>query len=214
MRRKSDWEIFKAIAKKFSEVAPEILGVETDVVACRSCTTRPARSRRLDVKDWKKGECDLIPGKTAPTISRSSATIRNLYDRFTALGPLMDKLGNGGKGISWNTKDEVEHLSDLNGVHRRGPTKGMAKIETDIDACEVILMLAPETNGEVAVKAWEALEKATGREHAHLAEGEARERSASATSRRNRARSSRRPPGRASRARRSATTPATPTCTS
>ncbi len=30
-------------------------------------------------------------------------------------------------------------------------------------------MLAPETNGEVAVKAWEALSKITGREHAHLA---------------------------------------------
>src|SRR3546814_11620744 len=30
-------------------------------------------------------------------------------------------------------------------------------------------MLAPETNGEVAVKAWEALSKFTGREHAHLA---------------------------------------------
>ena len=46
----------------------------------------------------------------------------------------------------------------------------MAKIETAIDAAEVILMLAPETNGEVAVKAWEALGKATGRGHAHLAE--------------------------------------------
>ncbi len=46
----------------------------------------------------------------------------------------------------------------------------MAKIETAIDAAEVILMLAPETNGEVAVKAWNALSKATGREHAHLAE--------------------------------------------
>jgi nitrate reductase alpha subunit len=30
-------------------------------------------------------------------------------------------------------------------------------------------MLAPETNGEVAVKAWEALSQITGREHAHLA---------------------------------------------
>jgi nitrate reductase alpha subunit len=46
-------------------------------------------------------------------------------------------------------------------------------METAIDACEVVLMLAPETNGEVAVKAWHALEKATGRKHAHLAEGEA-----------------------------------------
>jgi nitrate reductase alpha subunit len=28
----------------------------------------------------------------------------NVYKRFTALGPLMDKLGNGGKGIGWNTR--------------------------------------------------------------------------------------------------------------
>jgi nitrate reductase / nitrite oxidoreductase, alpha subunit len=33
----------------------------------------------------------------------------------------------------------------------------------------VLLYLAPETNGEVAVKAWEALGKVTGRDHAHLA---------------------------------------------
>jgi nitrate reductase alpha subunit len=45
----------------------------------------------------------------------------------------------------------------------------LPKIDTDIDACEVILSLAPETNGEVAVKAWEALSEFTGREHAHLA---------------------------------------------
>ena len=30
-------------------------------------------------------------------------------------------------------------------------------------------MLAPETNGHVAVKAWEALGKQTGRDHTHLA---------------------------------------------
>jgi nitrate reductase / nitrite oxidoreductase, alpha subunit len=45
----------------------------------------------------------------------------------------------------------------------------MPRIETDIDAAEVVMMLAPETNGQVAVKAWQALSKATGREHAHLA---------------------------------------------
>ncbi|MCK1978116.1 molybdopterin-dependent oxidoreductase, partial [Jeotgalicoccus huakuii] len=29
---RSDWDIFKGIAKKFSEVAPEVLGVEKDIV--------------------------------------------------------------------------------------------------------------------------------------------------------------------------------------
>jgi nitrate reductase alpha subunit len=83
----------------------------------------------------------------------------------------MEKLGTGGKGITWDTKDEVHHLRDLNDpVLEDGPTKGMARIETAIDAAEVVLMLAPETNGEVAVKAWSALGKATGRDHTHLAE--------------------------------------------
>ena len=58
----------------------------------------------------------------------------------------------------------------------------------------MILSLAPETNGEVAVKAWQALSKITGRDHAHLARrARGRQASASATCRRSRARSSRRP---------------------
>ena len=157
----------------------------------------------FDVKDWKKGECDSIPGKTAPQIAVVERDYPNVYKRFTALGPLMDKLGNGGKGIGWNTRARGERLGELNGiVTRRGRRPGMPRIETDIDACEVILNLAPETNGEVAVKAWEALGKKTGRDHTHLASGCAKtRRSASATSRRSRARSSPRRPGAASRAR-------------
>ena len=92
------------------------------------------------------------------------------YKKFTALGPLMTKIGNGGKGIAWNTEDEVKQLAELNyTVTEDGVAKGLPKIESAIDACEVILMLAPETNGQVAVKAWEALSKITGRDHTHLA---------------------------------------------
>ncbi len=166
---KSDWEIFKAIAKKFQEVAPEILGKEMDVVAVPLLHDTAGELAQPDVLDWKKGECDLIPGKTAPNFVAVERDYPALYDRFVAVGPLLDKLGNGGKGIGWDTKHEVQHLRDLNGVWTEGPAKGCAKIVTDIDATEVILMLAPETNGEVAVKAWEALSEYTGREHAHLA---------------------------------------------
>jgi len=167
---KSDWEIFKAIAKKFSEVAPEVLGVEDDVVSLPMQHDSPGELAQPFVADWKAGECELIPGQTAPNYIAVERDYPNLYKRFSALGPLMEKVGNGGKGIAWDTKVEVHHLQDLNGrVTDEGVTKGMAKIDTAIDACEVILMLAPETNGEVAVKAWNALEKITGREHAHLA---------------------------------------------
>ena len=166
---KSDWEIFKAIAKKFQQVAPEILGKETDIVALPILHDTPAEIAQPEVKDWKKGECDLIPGKTAPAFVAVERDYPALYDRFVALGPLMENVGNGGKGITWNTGEEVDHLRALNGVWEDGPAKGCAKIVSDIDASEVVLMLAPETNGEVAVKAWEALSKATGRDHTHLA---------------------------------------------
>ncbi len=167
---KTDWEIFKGLAKTLSELAPGYLGVETDVVQLPMQHDSAGEITQPFVKDWKKGECDLIPGKTAPAYIAVERDYPNLYARFTALGPLMDKVGNGGKGIAWDTKTEVHHLKALNGVQTEGVTKGMARIETAIDACEVVLMLAPETNGEVAVKAWHALEKITGREHAHLAE--------------------------------------------
>ncbi|MFW3298529.1 molybdopterin-dependent oxidoreductase, partial [Enterobacter quasiroggenkampii] len=97
---KTDWEIYKGIAKTFSKLCVGHLGVETDLV------TQPIQhdsaaemAQPFDVKDWKKGECDLIPGKTAPHLIPVERDYPNTYARFTSLGPLMDKLGNGGKGI-------------------------------------------------------------------------------------------------------------------
>jgi len=147
-----------------------VLGVEKDVVLVPILHDTPGEiAQAFDVKDWKLGEVDAIPGRTMPAVAVVERDYPNLYRRFTALGPLLDKLGNGGKGISWNTEHEVDLLARLNGTVADGPTKGRPRIDTDIDATEVILSLAPETNGEVAVKAWAALSKATGRDHTHLA---------------------------------------------
>jgi nitrate reductase alpha subunit len=168
---RSDWEIFKGIARKFSDVCVGHLGVEKDLVLTPTQHDTPTElAQPFDVRDWMKGECDLVPGKTAPQMTVVERDYPNTYRRFTALGPLMKNVGNGGKGIAWNTQDEVKALADLNGaVTDDGPTQGLPKIDTDIDAAEVILMLAPETNGHVAVKAWEALGRITGVDHRHLA---------------------------------------------
>jgi nitrate reductase / nitrite oxidoreductase, alpha subunit len=168
---KSDWEIYKGFAKKFSELAPGHLGVEKDLVLVPTLHDTPGElAQALEVKDWKRGQCEPVPGKTMPTMVVVERDYPNLYKRFTALGPLMSKVGNGGKGITWNTEHEVKLLGSLNRVVTEpGPTQGLPRIESDIDAAEVILSLAPETNGEVAVKAWEALSKMTGRNHQHLA---------------------------------------------
>ena len=168
---RSDWEIYKGIARKFSEVCVGHLGVEKDLVLAPLMHDAPAElGQALDVKDWKKGQCDLVPGKTGPTMTVVERDYPNTYRKFTSLGPLMTKVGNGGKGIAWNTEHEVKALGDLNRlVTEEGVSKGLPRIESDIDACETILMLAPETNGEVAVKAWGALQKSVGLELQHLA---------------------------------------------
>ncbi|MCX4025308.1 nitrate reductase subunit alpha [Endozoicomonas sp. SM1973] len=169
---RSDWDIYKGIAKVFSQVAEGELGVEKDIVTVPMLHDTPGElSQPFEVKDWKKGECDLIPGKTAPNMMVVERDYPNTYKKFTSLGPLLEKTGNGGKGISWNTDEEVELLRQLNySVNEEGVSKGQPQINTAVDAAEVILSLAPETNGNVAVKAWDALGQFTGRNHKHLAE--------------------------------------------
>jgi nitrate reductase alpha subunit len=168
---RTDWAIFRGIAERFSALAHGHLGVEKDVVLTPLMHDSPAELGQTHIaRDWRRGECAAVPGRTMPNVSVIARDYPNTHARFTALGPLMDTLGNNGKGLAWKTADEVAFLRSLNGTaHVPGIDQPLARIESDVDACEVIMHLAPETNGHVAVKAWQALGKATGREHTHLA---------------------------------------------
>lgn len=168
---KTDWEIYKGIAKKFSELTHGHLGVETDIVTLPMQHDSPAElAQPFGGTDWKTAGERPIPGINCPHIKVVERDYPNTYAKYTSLGVLMDKLGNGSKGITWDTNEEVRHLADLNyTVTDDVISKGRPRIESAVDAAETILMLAPETNGHVAVKAWADLSKTTGRDHTHLA---------------------------------------------
>ena len=168
---RSDWEIYKGIAKKFSELAGGYIGTRKDLVLTPLMHDTPGElGQPFDPRDWKKGECEPVPGKTMPAMTVVERNYGDVYKKFTSIGPLLEKIGNGGKGIGWQTGHEVQELRHLNHVVTdEGVSKGQPKLDTAIDAAEMILTLAPETNGHVAVKAWEALSKITGRDHTHLA---------------------------------------------
>ena len=170
---RTDWEIYKGIAAKFTEIGGEYLGTRQDVVLQPLMHDTPGElGQAFEPKDWKQGECDLIPGKTAPNFIVVERNYRDIYKKFTSIGPLLDKLGNGGKGINWNTEHEVQEIAGITKiVTESGVSQGRPRLDTAIDACEMILTFAPETNGHVSVKAWEALGKITGRDHTHLARG-------------------------------------------
>lgn len=170
---KSDWQIFRKLSKCFSELAEKHLGVRKDVVALPMQHDSPMEiAQAFGVQDWKKGDCEPVPGKTLPILKVVERDYPNTYKKFNALGPLMVKAGNNIKGVDWNTELEYEQLKELNGViHEEGITKGMPSLEDDIHACEAVLQMAPETNGEVAHKSWHAQSKKTGIDHSHLYAG-------------------------------------------
>ena len=174
---RTDWEIFKGIAKKFSEISEGMLGVEQDFVTVPMLHDSVGElAQPFGEDDWKTAGQAPVPGKNAPTMIVVERDYPNTYKKFTSLGPLLEKLGNGGKGVFWNTAEEVEFLGKLNHrVTESGVSEGRPRIESAIDAAEIILTLAPETNGHVAVKAWDALSRFTGRTHAHLVVGKAHE---------------------------------------
>ena len=206
----------QGLREEVQRAGPGHLGVEKEVVLTPLMHDSPAELAQpfgVSGLEARRVRTDSRQDRAADRGGRA-----RLPERVQALhgaGPADEQGRQRRQGHRLEHPDEVEQLGQLNGqVTDAGVTQGMPKIDTDIDACEVMLQLAPETNGHVAVKAWEALSKPPAAStRTWRCTGRTR-RSASATCRRSRARSSRRPPGAAWRARRSRTTPATPTCTS
>jgi nitrate reductase alpha subunit len=171
---RTDWAIFRELANAFQRLAPGQLGVEEDVVLTPTLKDTPSElSQPYGGQDWKHGGPPGVPGRTMPAITVVTRDYPSTYDRFVSVGPLLEERGNGTKGMVWNTQAEVEHLRTVN-----LPDQGAGnrpRMRSDLDAIETVLSLAPETNGQVALKAWQALSEVTGRDHMHLIERRAGE---------------------------------------
>jgi nitrate reductase alpha subunit len=166
---RTNWEQFKAIAKKFSELAAIHLGEMKDLVATPLMHDSPGEIAQPEVMDWKKGEIDPIPGKTLPNLVVVNRDYPNTYKMMTALGPLVEKVGIGSKGVAWTSDEEYRILKEKLGmVSEKGVSHGMPSLETGKQVAETILALAPETNGATAVKSWKKLEEKTGLTLRHL----------------------------------------------
>src|SRR5690606_749304 len=64
----SDWQVFRALAEKFSQMAPAHFPAPVpDVVATPLAHDTAAEIAQPAIHDWSKGEIDAIPGKTMPT---------------------------------------------------------------------------------------------------------------------------------------------------
>jgi nitrate reductase / nitrite oxidoreductase, alpha subunit len=167
---KSDWKIFSQIAKKVSELAgkhfPEPV---TDIIAAPLMHDTPGEIAQRQVKDWKLGECEAIPGKTMPNFPVVERDYVNLYNRFMSLGPNIGHLH--AHGVSWEADDVHDKLREELPTRSWNGTRHI-DLEDERIVADVIMAFAPETNGELAYRAYQNLEKRVGKPLAQISAGD------------------------------------------
>ncbi len=168
---KNDWDTFQVIAQAMSPMGEKHLGVRKDLVAAPLLHDTPEAmaTPHGEVKDWKYGECEPIPGKTMPKLVVVERDYGALAAKMSALGPLMEKLGTTTKAVTCDVTAEVEYLRRRNGVIRGGVADNRPWLLSDMNAAEAIMALAGTTNGHLATQGFRHLEKRTGTELADLA---------------------------------------------
>ncbi|QDO88710.1 nitrate reductase subunit alpha [Ornithinimicrobium ciconiae] len=161
---KNDWDAWKEVAKRFSELAVDHLGTRKDVVAKPLWHDTPEAMATVHgvVKDWKTGEVEPVPGKTMPVLVEVERDYTQIYAKMTAIGPLLEKVGMVTKGVKYDPTDFVERLRVVNGTVRGGVADGQPRLETDVHVAEAIMHLSGTTNGHLATQGFRDLEKRTG----------------------------------------------------
>ena len=167
---KSDWDAFNGIAERFSELAEKHLGTRTDIVAAPLLHDSPDELAQPGgrVLDWRAGECEPLPGRTMPKLVAVERDFPAVHARMNALGPLVEQVGIGAKGIAWKPEQEVEELGRRNGIVRSGRARGRPSLARDVDVCEAILALSGTTNGRLATESFRTLEARVGRPLAQI----------------------------------------------
>ncbi|HWB69904.1 MAG TPA: nitrate reductase subunit alpha, partial [Solirubrobacterales bacterium] len=114
---RSDWDAFRTIADAFSRIAGPRLGRRRDVVAAPLLHDTPDELAQPlgEVRDWRAGECEPVPGRTMPKLIAVERDYGEVAAKLVALGPLVEQAGTPWKGLSWVPAEEVEALRLCNG---------------------------------------------------------------------------------------------------
>lgn len=161
---KTDWDTFRTLAEQFSQMAEQYLPTVEDLVMVpmQHDSLGEIAQPQGKVRDWRRGECEPIVGKTLPNLVLVQRDYAHLVDQMTTLGPLAEE-SLVTKGIRIDGHKATKELKERVGLSTRpGPGLGRPSLWTGKQAAEAILTLSGATNGHRAVEEWQALEKTTG----------------------------------------------------
>ena len=168
---KSDWDIFRDISKRFSELAAKHLpGKTRDVVALPLAHDSPAEIAQPAIKSWMDGEVEAIPGKTMPGFKVVERDYSKLYEQFCSYGRNVRENGLGAHGTHYAVDDFYDEAMAILPVERWDDTTYPSLRHAE-DAANIVLRFATVTNGELAYRSYENMEKKVGLPLTDLAAG-------------------------------------------
>ncbi len=170
---KTDWEIFRNITKATSDLARQHLAdPQKDIVCSPIAHDTPGEISQRKIKDWYKGECEAIPGKTMHKIDIVDRDYTRLYDKFITLGTGIRENGLGAHGNHYMCEEEYDEMITSNHFPvEKFDGKILPSIKEDTSAVNAVLHLSSLTNGKLTVKAYRNAEKKTGLALSDLGEG-------------------------------------------
>ena len=168
---RSDWDIYKTLAKAVSEMAKDYLpGTFKDVV-----TTPLSHDSKQEistpygiVKDWSKGEVEAVPGRTMPNFAIVERDYTKIYDKYVTLGPKLETDKLGAHGVSFGVSEQYEELKSMLGTwgdtNEDSIRTNRPRIDTARNVADAMLNLSSATNGKLSQKSYGDLEEQTGME--------------------------------------------------
>jgi len=168
---KHDWIAFQEVAKKFVELAAKHFPEPVkDIVMNATWMDSPAMLAQPlgEIKDWRNGDCELIPGKTFPSIAVVERDFSKVYDKLVSLGPLVKVYGS--KGQYADLTPIVDEMKE-NDIFRNDLKDGRVTFAKPFQACELLLQISPETNGRLSWLFFKEMEKKIGLPLCDMVEG-------------------------------------------
>jgi nitrate reductase alpha subunit len=166
---KADWDIFRALAEKVSELARGDAPYR-DLVMTPLLHDTEDEIAQPEVRNWYRGECPPVPGKTMPRLTVVERDYANLYHRFCSLGPGLREDGVEDHGVRMPVADLYDEFArkapryEWNG-HR------YPSLVDPVEVANAILWFAPETNGEISYRGFVEKERECGVPLADLGAG-------------------------------------------
>jgi len=170
---RDDWESFKTVAAKVSELAKKHLPEPfEDLVMTPLITDCPDELAQPmgELRDWKSGDVEPVPGKTFPNVKVVERDYTKVLERYVTFGPkVCGPEAYGAKGIHGDLTEVYQQLKESYLV---GEKDGRPSLENARQVAEVILRISPESDGDVSHAIFKNLEKRCGVPLAHLVEGD------------------------------------------